>query len=68
MDNDSIKVGSNVIGNWGAMFPWSYGKITKIENEDAYISWDDEEDGESIENVSKFNFGPVQGIGLYIKP
>ena len=63
-----VEKGTRIIGFWGAMFPWSYGTITKIEGADAHIKWDKKSEGKSIEPVDKFKTGAVNnGIGLYIQ-
>jgi len=59
--------GKKVIGNWGAMFPYSYGTITKLENDKITINWEDDEDlNESIENVSILKHGNIKEIGIYL--
>ena len=36
-----MKVGTKMIGFWGAMLPLSYGSITKVDGSEVFIAWDD---------------------------
>ena len=38
-------IGSKVIGIWGAMFPWSHGKIVSVEDGWAEIEWEEPMEG-----------------------
>jgi hypothetical protein len=61
-----IKKGQKAIGNWGAMHPWSYGEVVKVENGEATVRW---EDGlnDSVEPISSFKTGTIGEIGLYVQ-
>lgn len=37
-------LGKKVKGFWGAMYPWSYGVITKVEGFEVEIDWDDDDE------------------------
>ena len=58
-----MKVGTKMIGNWGAMIPLSYGKVIEffIETEEVTIEWDDLK--EATYCIKDINKGP--GIGIY---
>ncbi len=36
-----MKVGTKMIGNWGAMIPLSFGSITQVKGSEVFIAWDD---------------------------
>ncbi|HEY5588861.1 MAG TPA: hypothetical protein VIK86_07900 [Candidatus Paceibacterota bacterium] len=71
LPDNKTEIGSKIIGYWGAMFPYSYGSIVKIEDNNVYIKWDEEpepdQDEFSIEPLTAFQFGDIKGIGLYIR-
>ena len=62
-----LKVGTKMIGNWGAMIPLSYGTVTdvirdyKVVDVEVTIEWDDLK--ESTYWTKDINKGP--GIGIY---
>ncbi len=65
-----MKVGTKMIGNWGAMLPLSYGVITKIDFKTVFIAWDDMPGSISygITDVDKGQMnlnGKPAGIGVY---
>lgn len=56
----------NVIGNWGAMFPHSYGEITKIDEGKVTIVW---EDGAlSYTSLDKIKREWATAVGIYFNP
>ncbi len=65
-----MKVGTKMIGNWGATIPLSYGVITKIDLFNVFIGWDDMPGSVSydIADIDKgqmsVNGKPV-GVGVY---
>lgn len=68
MENNEVKIGMEVIGNWGAMHPPSYGRITEIKDGMARIVWNDEEMRDFLEPVCQLLFGTIGGkIGLYVR-
>ena len=62
-----LKVGTKMIGNWGAMIPLSYGTVTDVIRDykgvdvEVTIDWDDLK--ESTYWTKDINKGP--GIGIY---
>ena len=62
-----LKVGTKMIGNWGAMIPLSYGTVTDVIRDykgvdvEVSIEWDDLK--ETTYWTSEINNGP--GIGIY---
>ena len=62
-----LKVGTKMIGNWGAMIPLSYGTVTDVNRDykgvdvEVTIDWDDLK--ESTYWTKDINKGP--GIGIY---
>lgn len=62
-----LKVGTKMIGNWGAMIPLSYGTVTDVIRDykgvdvEVTIEWDDLK--ESTYWTKDINKGP--GIGIY---
>lgn len=61
-----IEVGTKVIGNWGAYFPYSYGKVVAIE--DMIVVDFDDLPGYSYYplNHDFKNAECIRGIGVYI--
>jgi hypothetical protein len=58
-----MKVGTEMIGDWGAMIPLSYGKITKFDLFDVFIAWDDMP-GSVRYKYSDINVGQGGGVGI----
>ena len=62
-----LKVGTKMIGNWGAMIPLSYGTVTDVIRDykgvdvEVTIEWDDLK--EATYWTKDINKGP--GIGIY---
>ena len=62
-----LKVGTKMIGNWGAMIPLSYGTVTDVIRDykgvdvEVTIDWDDLK--EATYRTKDINKGP--GIGIY---
>ena len=62
-----LKVGTKMIGNWGAMIPLSYGTVTDVIRDykgvdiEVTIEWDDLK--EATYWTSEINKG--SGIGIY---
>ena len=62
-----LKVGTKMIGNWGAMIPLSYGTVTDVIRDykgvdiEVTIEWDDLR--EATYWTSEINKG--QGVGIY---
>ena len=62
-----LKVGTKMIGNWGAMIPLSYGTVTDVIRDykgvdvEVTIDWDDL--NETTYFTTEINKGP--GIGIY---
>jgi len=74
----NIVVGTKVIGDWGAMFPNSYGKVIAIrfgrsDNGPALatIEWDDDELGEETVQLDQIHqpgwtSANGSGIGIFV--
>lgn len=65
-----MKVGTKMIGNWGAMIPLSYGVISKIDSNIVFITWDDMPGSISygISDIDKGQMtldGKPAGVGIY---
>ena len=62
-----LKVGTKMIGNWGAMIPLSYGTVTDVIRDykgvDVEVTIDWDELKESTYWTKDINKGP--GIGIY---
>ena len=62
-----LKVGTKMIGNWGAMIPLSYGTVTDVIRDykgvdvEVTIDWDDLK--EATYFTTEINKGP--GVGIY---
>ena len=62
-----IKVGTKMIGNWGAMIPLSYGTVTDVIRDykgvdvEVSVDWDDLK--ETTYFTTEINKGP--GVGIY---
>ena len=62
-----LKVGTKMIGNWGAMIPLSYGTVTDVIRDykgvdvEVTIEWDDLKEATYL--TKDINKGP--GIGIY---
>ena len=65
-----MKVGTKMIGDWGAMIAPSYGVITQINPGKVFIAWDDFPGSVSYE-ISEINKGQITlsgkpaGVGIY---
>mgnify|MGYP003115564034 CR=1 FL=1 len=59
-----MKVGTKMIGNWGAMISQSYGIITKVSDADVYITWNDLD--ETSCPIIEINKGQGNGVGVGI--
>ena len=69
-----IKVGTKMIGNWGAMIPLSYGVVTDVVRDykgvdvEVEITWDDSENAISPASLywtSEIDKGSNNEIGIY---
>ena len=69
-----IKVGTKMIGNWGAMIPLSYGVVTDVVRDykgvdvEVEITWDDSETAispASLYWISEIDKGSNNEIGIY---
>ena len=69
-----IKVGTKMIGNWGAMIPLSYGVVTDVVRDykgvdvEVEITWDDSETAISPVSLywtSEIDKGSNNEIGIY---
>ena len=69
-----IKVGTKMIGNWGAMIPLSYGVVTDVVRDykgvdvEVEITWDDSETAISPASLywtSEIDKGSNNEIGIY---
>ena len=65
-------IGQNVIGNWGAMIPWSYGKVFSLDDSSGktqvIVRWED--DGWlAYYDVTDLKVGipGSEGIGIYLE-
>ena len=65
-----MKLGTKMIGNWGAMEAPSYGVISQINPGKVFIAWDDFPGSVSYD-ISEINKGQMMlsgkpaGIGIY---
>ena len=59
-----MEIGTKMIGDWGAMISQSYGIITKINDAEVFIAWDDL--GETSYPIIEINKGQGNGIGIGI--
>ena len=68
--NNKIKIGTKMIGAWGAMEANSYGVITQIDLTKVFIAWD-EFPGSVSYDISEINKGQMMlhgkpvGVGIY---
>ena len=69
-----LKVGTKMIGNWGAMIPLSYGTVTDVIRDykgvdvEVEITWDDSETAispASLYLTSEIDKGSNNEIGIY---
>ena len=69
-----LKVGTKMIGNWGAMIPLSYGTVTDVIRDykgvdvEVEITWDDSETAISPASLywtSEIDKGSNNEIGIY---
>ena len=69
-----IKVGTKMIGNWGAMIPLSYGVVTDVVRDykgvdvEVEITWDDSETAISPASLywtNEIDKGSNNEIGIY---
>ena len=69
-----LKVGTKMIGNWGAMIPLSYGVVTDVVRDykgvdvEVEITWDDSETAISPASLywtSEIDKGSNNEIGIY---
>ena len=65
-----MKVGTKMIGNWGAMIPLSFGSITQVKDSEVFIAWDDMPGSVSYDlyEINKGQMmlnGKPAGIGVY---
>ena len=65
-----MKVGTKMIGAWGAMIPLSYGSITEVMDGKVFIAWDDypgsiSYDIAEIDKGQMMLNGKPSGIGVY---
>jgi len=65
-----MKVGTKMIGAWGAMIPLSYGSITEVMDGKVFIAWDDypgsiSYDIAEIDKGQMMLDGKPAGIGVY---
>lgn len=65
-----MKVGTKMIGAWGAMIPLSYGSITEVMDGKVFIAWDDypgsiSYDIAEIDKGQMMLNGKPAGIGVY---
>ena len=69
-----LKVGTKMIGNWGAMIPLSYGTVTDVIRDykgvdvEVEITWDDSETAispASLYWISEIDKGSNNEIGIY---
>ena len=69
-----LKIGTKMIGNWGAMIPLSYGTVTDVIRDykgvdvEVEITWDDSETAISPASLywtSEIDKGSNNEIGIY---
>jgi len=60
-----MKLGTKMIGAWGAMEAQSYGVITQIDPKEVFIAWDDFPGSVSYD-ISEINIGQGNGVGVGI--
>ena len=60
-----MKLGTKMIGDWGAMEPQSYGVITQINPGKVFIAWDNFPGSVSYD-ISDINMGQGNGVGVGI--
>lgn len=62
-------VGKKVTGNWGAMYSWNHGTITKVE--DGWATVEFEEDDANLDDfmveIDELKTGDIKEIGVYIR-
>jgi hypothetical protein len=67
-----MKIGTKLIGDYGAMEAQSYGVITQINSDKVFIAWD-EFPGSISYDISEINkgqmmlYGKPVGVGIYTK-
>jgi hypothetical protein len=67
-----MKIGTKMIGDYGAMEAQSYGVITQINSDKVFIAWD-EFPGSISYDISEINkgqmmlYGKPVGVGIYTK-
>ena len=67
-----MKIGTKMIGDYGAMEAQSYGVITQINSDKVFIAWD-EFPGSISYDISEINKGQMRlsgkpvGLGIYTK-
>jgi len=65
-----MKIGTKIIGDYGAMEANSYGVITQINSDKVFIAWD-EFPGSISYDISEINkgqmmlYGKPVGVGIY---
>jgi hypothetical protein len=65
-----MKIGTKMIGDYGAMEAQSYGVITQINSDKVFIAWD-EFPGSISYDISEINkgqmmlYGKPVGVGIY---
>ena len=60
-----MKIGTKMIGAWGAMEAQSYGVITQINPGKVFIAWDDFPGSVSYD-IAEINLGQGNGVGVGI--
>ena len=67
-----MKIGTKIIGDYGAMEAHRYGVITQINSDKVFIAWD-EFPGSISYDISEINkgqmmlYGKPVGVGIYTK-